>query len=424
MELLGHKMQKKAITAPALVNARIHVGEKPFEILHARATEKHLEQHADMLLYKGYRLYSVDGSSLNLNSTKNLDQTFGRPSSTGSRSLPQASFTVLQLVNTGWICNYRLSPCKVGELVESKAITSHLGKGDLLLADRLYFCPKWYTDLCDRGVAFLFRLNSNRHKSLTEESRVKIANCRNDGAVDCLVTLRMKNGQGGYDLLENLRYLEITRTGAKTLYFITTLSHNEATTAEIAELYRDRWGIETEIGIFKGQDHLPVVRSKREDTVRQEVIVRIIAHNSIRFIQAQACSRQQSLANTPPPHKPASKPQTETTSSDQHAAPSAKWQPKNHLRRRALFPIDLQFKRTVECTLGYILSQLIDPSDDPRASWDGFLDRITQLKIMAKPGRSYPRRGRKYNKGKPNKGNVKAQRKRAAKRKTAGSGET
>ena len=435
MKSLGHEIENTSVTATALSDARQYLGSKPFEELHAVATTKHLERHQSMQLYKGYRLYAIDGSSLNLVSNNNLGKAFGRPASTGTKSAPQASFTVLELVNTGWICGYRLSKCDAGELNESKIVTAHLAAGDLLLADRLYFCPVWYTELCFRMVKFFFRLNCNRYKSLTHESQKLIRKLRAEGDVDCRVTLKVKKPGGGYSLLEGLRYIEIRRAGTETLYFITNLDEDELSTSEAAELYSKRWGIETEIGIFKGQDHLPVVRSRLENTVRQEVIVRVMAHNSVRFIQAEACcqheaqrkdrsteERQETIelleAKAPVDAKISAKSATDSCLTEE------KWAAKHVRHRGMLLPVDLQFNRTVECTLGYILGELLAPATDPQRAWEDFLEKIAKLKIMAKPGRSYPRRGRKYNKGKRKKGNVKAQRKRARKRKKTATKET
>jgi len=186
MAILGEEITKRAVTPTALGSARQDIGLAPFEHLHKIACEKHLLHHGELALYKGYRLFAVDGSTLNLHSTAPLAEAFGRPNSTGRRrALPQASFTTLELVNTAWIWNYRLSGYLAGELAESKAITASLGHGDLLLADRLYFDPAWYVDLQNRRVKFLFRLNKNRYSSLTEASQDRILALRAAGNVDC-----------------------------------------------------------------------------------------------------------------------------------------------------------------------------------------------------------------------------------------------
>ena len=53
---------------------------------------------------------------------------------------------------------------------------------------------------------------------------------------------------------------------------IPSLDPNELDTLEAAELYRTQWEIETNARCLMEQDHLSVVRSRREDTARQGII--------------------------------------------------------------------------------------------------------------------------------------------------------
>ena len=431
MEGLGIDIRREAVSPAALCKGRQDIGIAPFEFLHAIATEKHLRDHRGLALHKGYRLWAVDGSCLNLPSNKNLDAAFGRPSTTGRRkALPQASFVALELVNTGWIADFVLARWDVGELSQSKAIAARLGKGDLLLADRLYFDPAWFAELCQRQVKFLFRLNCNRHKSLTPESQLKVKELRLKGDVDCRVDLRVKTPSGNYEQLKNLRYIEFHRESADTLYLITNLDESEASLQELVALYKIRWEIETNFRFFKGQDHLPSVRSKKEDTVRQEVAVHVLAHNSVRFIQAEACMADNARTCAAPKGIAETMPTPSPTSARQRDVPpvtgknhSAAWVAKHFSYDGPLRPVDLQFNRTVNAVIGFAIEVLMFPEASSDA-WSVLLKKLAALKIFAKPGRAYPRSGRKFNKGTRKKGNVKAQKLRSKHRKNRGQGES
>lgn len=415
MDFMGLGISADAVSPAALCEARKAVGTTPFDSLHDIATAKHLERHQDLILHKGYRLYAVDGSNLTLHSNRKLARAFGRPRSTGKRrSPPQATFTVLELVNTGWITDYKLGRCNAGELAQSKDLTAGLGERDLLLADRLYFDPLWYADLSARLVKFLFRLNCNRYRSLTAESQRRITEQRTRGNVDCQVDLRVREAPGKktYTILRGLRYIEIRRSGAQTLYFVTNLTVDELATSEAAELYAMRWEIETNLRYFKGQDHLPSVRSRRDDTVRQEVALHVLAHNSVRFIQSEACVNR-SADNEGDNDNADNHRQPE---SDATNTPAKKWTAKSSRYHGPLRPVDIQFKRTVDIILGSLVDALLQPDRDTPQHWSKLLEKVVTLRIMVKSGRSYPRAGRKYKKGKPNKGNVKAQKRRAAAR--------
>ncbi len=427
---MGWHVSSEAVSPTALGEARKALGLGPFETLHQLANEKHRLLHAELDLYKGYRLYAVDGSNLNLHSSEALADEFGRPSSTGEKKArPQASFVTLNLVNTGWIVNYQLDHCNKGELTMAKAVTGSLGVGDLLLGDRLYFHPAWYADLIERSVRFLFRVNNNRYKSFTEESKQKLQQMREQGGnIDCPVELTVK--RKGYEttVIRKLRYIEVKVTNDVTLRLLTNLTSEEVTVEEAVCLYALRWEIETDYRYFKGPDHLEVILSRLPETVAQEVQFRIIAYNTIRFMQSQACLQNNEIKSHEIQPQPIIQESTtaepDSSQAEPPTAPNASWKAKYILRNGELRPMDLQFNVAAELTVGLLMELLFFPHNDHRKTWDIFLSNVAAAKIMAKPGRSFPRRARKYNKGKPNKGNVSEQRKRAKKRKQTASGET
>lgn len=70
---------------------------------------------------------------------------------------------------------------------------------------------------------------------------------------------------------------------------IVSLSEERPSFRQCCAMYGERWGIETQCRFFKGPDHLPVVLSRKPGSVRQEILVRVMAHNWVRSVQAQAC---------------------------------------------------------------------------------------------------------------------------------------
>ncbi|NQZ57811.1 MAG: transposase [Lentisphaeraceae bacterium] len=221
--------------------------------------------------YKDRRLYALDRSNLNLHSCKKLSKAFGRPNSSGKKkALPQASFTALELVNSGWIVDYKLDSYDRSELCEAKELVAdNLSKSDLLIADRLYFDTQCYALLYICGIDFLFRVNYNRYKSFTEKPKKDIEYAQlTQQNLDINIQLRIKKGEAHQPETIPIRYIELKREGVATLYFMTTLTEEELSMEEAAELYHMRWEIETDFRFFKGQDHLPIILSRTEDTVR------------------------------------------------------------------------------------------------------------------------------------------------------------
>lgn len=376
------------------------LGLAPFETLRQLANQRVTGAVAALATVHGLRLWAVDGSHLNLPPRASLASAFGRPRSTGAaRSLPQAQLVTLDLVRLGWFWDYRLARHDAAELALAEDLCRQLGRRDLLLADRLYFHPHWFADLQRRGVKFLCRATRDRWQCLTPASQRRVARQRRraHGHVDLWVDLYVREpGSGRRIGTLRVRYLELPQPGRDTLCFFTNLDARRLPAPAAARLYFERWGIETDFRLYKGSDHLPVVVSRRPDTVQQEVLLRLLAHNAVRYVQALACLRQhQQAAPTPPPPP----------------VPTA-WRPRHQQQGRPLLPIDLQPGLTAALLLGH-MDQLA--AAGPRGlpdHLDALLAAVTKHVIYAKPHRHYPRRGRKYQKGRRQKGDRRAQRRR------------
>jgi len=357
----------------------------------------------DLRCDQGLRLSAVDGSHLNLPSRRELEQEFGRPISTGKRrSLPQAHLVTLDWVQLGWFYDWRLARHDAAELALARDLCAGLGTGDRLLADRLYFDPHWFTALDRRGVKFLFRATADRWRSLTKACRQRVERQRRQaqGRVDLWAELQVRDPLSGKRIgTFRVRYLEIPQADRETLRFFTNLPAAFLSSAAAATLYFQRWGTETDYRLFKGPDHLPVVLSRQPQTVRQEILLRLLAHNSVRYVQALACIRHRQITRPDPPPAPPT-------------VPATTWRPRQHYQGRPILPIDLQTGQTTAIILGHIHQLATAGPHRLSASLDELLAEVLRHPIYAKPNRSYPRHGRKYQKGRRHKGNRRAQRRR------------
>jgi hypothetical protein len=410
----------RAVSPEALIQARKALGTAPFEALLAAANRRVSEEFDELRRFKGLRVTAVDGAHLNLPSRPDLENEFGRPRSTGQRpSLPQALLVTLDWLRLGWFYDWKLARYDAAELALARDLCARLGLGDLLLADRLFFDPHWFVQLDQRGVKYLFRATANRWLSLTKASKARIERQRrrHGGRVDLWCDLHVRDPLTGKRTgTVRVRYLEVPQTGSDTLRFFTNLDVGFLPADEAATLYFQRWGIETDFRLFKGPDHLPVVLSRKPQTVRQEILLRLLAHNAVRHVQALACLRQRRLqphSGSPP---------------DPSEAGTSGWRKRHLVHNRPILPVDLQTGQTAAIILGHIDSLAAARRPETPQSLDELLGEVTRYQIYAKPGRRYPRLGRKYQKGKRNKGNRRAQARRWRGKRTAsqrlGAGET
>jgi hypothetical protein len=306
-------MAPEPVSAAALCQVRQRLGMRPLQELHRRANARALADFDGLARRWGLRLWTVDGSWLNLPPEPTLAAEFGRPSGTdnGRCPLPQALLVNLELANLGWIWDYRLKPRHEAELQAGIELTAGLGAEDLLLADRLFFNTPWLKDLRERRVELLLRVTAVRWKSFCELSRDRVEDQRRRGGlVDCEVQLKVDTDRKGRPRggLLPLRYIERPpgHYGQDTMRLLTSLTPDRLPADEAGDGYHQRWGVETDLRFYKGPDHLPVVLSRRPDSVRQEVLLRILAHDLVRSVQARACllARADGSGSFPPSGDP------------------------------------------------------------------------------------------------------------------------
>jgi len=291
-------MAPNPVTPAALCQVRQRPGMDPLKALYRKANERLFGRFDDLCRLDGLRVWAVDGSWINLPATHELVDEFGRPSGGGKGKLPlpQALLVCLELISVGWIVDFELKACNDPELQAGTKLTKRLATGDLLMGDRLFFDTLWIKDLRKRGVELLLRVTSVRWKSFCDVSRSTIETLRGQGtAIDCPVRLKVDTDHKGRPRggLVPLRYIERPpqHPGQETMRLLTSLSPNRLSAERSVDKYRGRWSIETQLRFIKGQDHLPVVLSRKPATVRQEVLLRLLSHNWIRSVQAEACLR-------------------------------------------------------------------------------------------------------------------------------------
>jgi hypothetical protein len=87
--------------------------------------------------YRGWRLLSLDGTTLDVADTPDNTAAFGRPpASRGGSAFPQVRVVALAECGTHAIIDATLGPYATGELSLAPALGRSLGAGMLLLADR------------------------------------------------------------------------------------------------------------------------------------------------------------------------------------------------------------------------------------------------------------------------------------------------
>ena len=267
--------------------ARTRLGSEPVRQLHDAVVGPIAVASTRGAWYRGRRLVSIDGSTLDAADEQGNQRAFGRPAaSRGQSAYPQVRFVSLVEGGTHVLFGNRVAGVATGEITLARQVISGLQKGLLCLADRNFYGFRLWNEAAATGADLLWRVKTNLR--LPCEQRLA------DGSY----LSRVYGSKRDFRRRQNgvvVRVIEYQLEGvaeAEPLYrLITTiLAPDQAPAAELAALYHQRWEIETALDELK--THLRgsgiVLRSKTPELVQQEFYGLMMAHYAIRGLMHEA----------------------------------------------------------------------------------------------------------------------------------------
>jgi len=286
--LLEPATSLKVTGKSGISQARSRLGWQPLKTLHDEVVRPLAKAETKGAWYRGWRLVTLDGSTLAVRDTQVNRAAFGKPAaSRGESGFPQVRFVSLVENGTHALFGTALGAYGEGESSLAKAVVPQLGKGMLCLADRNFFGFALWQQARKTGADLLWRVKKNLR--LPVEQRLA------DGSYlsTLYATERDRRHRSHGVAVRVIEYELLEVLGAEPSYrLITTLLDPEQSPAhELASLYPQRWEIETAFDELK--THLRggaqmVLRSKTPDLVRQEFWGFLLAHFAVRGIMHEA----------------------------------------------------------------------------------------------------------------------------------------
>lgn len=270
--------------------ARTRLGASPLEALYREVVTPVAAEGTPGAWYRGWRVMSLDGTTLDVSDTEANARAFGRPSSARgvntAGAFPQLRVVGLLETGTHVIAGAQLGPCGTSEVRLAAAVVPHLTGEMLCLADRgLLGFDLWRTAAAT-GAALLWRAGVTFTLPIAE--RFADGSYRSE--------LRWNASCQSADRTPiPVRVIEYTLPDvpkAKGSYRLVTsvLEPARAPATELATLYHERWEMETAFDEFK--THLRgaqrVLRSKTPELVRQEAWGFLLAHFALRALMHEA----------------------------------------------------------------------------------------------------------------------------------------
>ena len=160
--LLDPAVTLKVAGNSGISQARTRLGWEPLRQLHDAVVKPIAVAATKGAWYRGLRLVSVDGSTLEIADEAANDAAFGRPgASRGESAFPQLRFVSLVENGTHVLFGTQLGPYATGEITLAKAVLNTLGKGMLCLADRNFFGFALWVQARSTGAELLWRIKTN-----------------------------------------------------------------------------------------------------------------------------------------------------------------------------------------------------------------------------------------------------------------------
>jgi hypothetical protein len=284
----NYKVSKSTISM-----ARSRLGAEVMRELANRVLKPLGKEGSTGCWYKGLRLMAIDGSSFTLSDDTAVAEYYGYPSSSrGDTAFPHAR--VLSLVETGThaIVASTIGPYEkseqylMGELLAQDKLKSDM----LLLADRNFYGYPLWKKATSTGAKLVWRIKNNLR--LPVEKRLS-----DRSYLSTVYDSRDKKGSKGikvrviqYGLREKRR-----KVGEEVYRIITNIMDDKlAPAAELAELYHERWEIETIFGELKSsmKGSSTLIRSRTPELVEQEIWGFLLTHFAVRKMMADVAEQK------------------------------------------------------------------------------------------------------------------------------------
>jgi hypothetical protein len=283
----GEDAPTKLPSKSGIFQARERLGAEPLRVLFERVARPLATEVTPGSWLAGRRLVAIDGTTLDVADTEANDAFFGRPGVTkGERSaFPQARVVALAECGTHAIFDAEIGPYTTSERELSTALVDRLEPDMLLLADRGFTGFDLWQQAIATGADLVWRAKTNLKPRLIEtlpdgswlaEMRRNNAKLDTEHVVIRVVEYSIDDGRD--EALGPFRL------------FTTLLDPGEVSAVELADVYRQRWEIESAFGELKSHQRGPkvVLRSKSADLVEQEIWGHLCCHYAIRTLMFEA----------------------------------------------------------------------------------------------------------------------------------------
>lgn len=268
----------------------------------ARDLARKLEDECSGYWPIGRPVFSVDGTTLSCPDTISINDRYPKPDT--HYAAEGIGFPILRMVlivshTTGAIIDLQQSPYRgknTNEIALFARTWSQLKRGDVVVGDRAYASSLHYYFLPYKGVDIIAR-KLDRHR-IGEQNIITTLS-----RADYIAQIPKPSHRPRYYLALAyrraprsfpVRYTSLKTNGVggpSRVELLSSFTDGTISKAQLGELYRRRWDIETDIRAFKIDLGADILRCKSADMVEKELWMTVLTNNAVRYLAAKAARR-------------------------------------------------------------------------------------------------------------------------------------
>ena len=308
----------QSFSATAYCQARARLPLALFEDLFDRVTDGLYAERQTTGLWHGHRTWHLDGSSFSMADRPELQVYFGQPGNQQPGcGYPVAHLLALFHAGTGFLQRVLVAPLRTHDLAQAARLHPELNDGDILIADRGFASFAHLALLAKGNLHAVFRCHQKQIVNFRSRRKHRTSPKEATG----LPTSRWLQRLGPHDQLvayvkpkakprwmdtgafaalpatvvvRELRFaIPVPGCRTQTVTVVTTLLDPVLYPAcDIAELYRQRWQIETNLRHLKTTMKMEVLHCQSVVGVKKELTMFALVYNLVRLVMLHAARRQ------------------------------------------------------------------------------------------------------------------------------------
>ena len=275
------------VARSSVSQARDRVGSEPVRWLFERSASVWATRSAEAHEWRGLKLYGMDGSTVRVPDTPENRETFGGQS---GREGSESGYPMVRIVALMVLRSHLLAGCHFGsyganEIQYAWPLLDKIPNKSLTILDRGFF-----------GARFLLAIEGVENRQWLTRARSDLKFrvvkkfARGDELIEVAVSAHARRQDPSLPPTWQMRAIKYRRKGFAPQLLLTSLrDSNEYPATENADLYHERWELELGYDELKTEllEREETIRSRKPDSVKQELWGILLAYNLIRLEMAR-----------------------------------------------------------------------------------------------------------------------------------------